>query len=64
VRALSGAGAQVVALSRSGADPGVPGAVAVACDLRDRAGMIAAADQVVSRFGRLDIVGPNAGVGS
>lgn len=64
VRALSDAGAQVVALSRSGADPAAPGAVAIACDLRDRAGMIEAVDQVVSRFGRLDIVVPNAGVGS
>jgi NAD(P)-dependent dehydrogenase (short-subunit alcohol dehydrogenase family) len=64
VRALSDAGAQVVALSRSGADPAVPGAVAIACDLRNRAGTIEAVDQVVSRFGRLDIVVPNAGVGS
>ncbi len=64
VRALSEAGAQVAALSRSGADPGVPGALAIACDLRDRAAAMAAADQVVERFGRLDIVVPNAGVGS
>lgn len=64
VRALSDAGAQVAALSRSGADPGVPGALAVACDLRDRAGVIAAVDQVVGAFGGLDIVVPNAGVGS
>ncbi len=64
VRALSEAGARVAALSRSGADPGVPGALAIACDLRDRAAVMAAADQVVERFGRLDIVVPNAGVGS
>ena len=64
MRALADAGAQVAALSRSGGDPGVPGALAIACDLRDRAGVFEAVDRTVSRFGRLDIVVPNAGVGS
>jgi NAD(P)-dependent dehydrogenase (short-subunit alcohol dehydrogenase family) len=64
VRSLAEAGAQVVALSHSGADPGVPGAVAIGCDLRDRAATFEAVDGVVSRLGRLDIVVPNAGVGS
>jgi 3-oxoacyl-[acyl-carrier protein] reductase len=64
VRALSEAGARVAALSRSGGDPGVPGALAIACDLRDRDAVMAATAQVVERFGRLDIVVPNAGVGS
>ena len=64
VRALAEAGARVAALSRSGADPGVPGAMAIACDLRDRAAVMEATAQVVERFGRLDIVVPNAGVGS
>ncbi len=64
VRALSEAGAQVAALSRSGADPGVAGALAIACDLRDRAALMEATAEVVGHFGRLDIVVPNAGVGS
>ena len=64
VRALSEAGARVAALSRTGGDPGVPGALAIACDLRDRDAVMAATAQVVERFGRLDIVVPNAGVGS
>lgn len=64
VRALAGAGARVAALSRSGGDPGVPGALALACDLRERASVMAAVAQVVDEFGRIDIVVPNAGVGS
>ncbi len=64
VRALADAGARVAALSRSGDDPGVTGTLAIACDLRDRAGVFAAVERVLERFGRLDIVVPNAGVGS
>ena len=64
VRALAEAGAHVAAVSRSGGDPGVDGALAIACDLRDRAAVMASADRAVSEFGRLDIVVPNAGVGS
>lgn len=64
VRALAEAGAQVAAVSRGGGDPGVPGALALACDLRDRAAVLGAVDETVGRFGRLDIVVPNAGVGS
>lgn len=63
-RSLAAAGATVAALSRSGADPGIPGVVPVACDLRERASVIEAVDQIAARLGGLDIVVPNAGVGS
>jgi NAD(P)-dependent dehydrogenase (short-subunit alcohol dehydrogenase family) len=64
VEAFAKVGARVVALSRTGADPGVAGVVSVACDLRDRGAVFAAVDDVAQRFGGLDIVVPNAGVGS
>lgn len=64
VRALAEAGARVAALSRGGADPGVPGALALACDLRDREAVLATVGEAVDRLGGLDIVVPNAGVGS
>ena len=64
VRTLTEAGARVAALSRGGGDPGVPGALALACDLRDRDAVLAAVGEAVDRLGGLDIVVPNAGVGS
>ncbi len=64
VRSLTDAGARVAALSRGGGDPGVPGALPIACDLRDRAAVMAAAERVVAEFGGIDIVVPNAGVAS
>ncbi len=63
-RALAAAGAQVAMASRSGDTAGVPGAFGVRCDVRD-AGQVAAATQAaVDRFGRLDILVINAGVGA
>ena len=63
-RMLAGAGAKVALLSRGGGDLGIPGAIGLPCDVRDRARVQAAVDATVERFGRLDIVIPNAGVGS
>lgn len=61
---LTAAGARVAALSRGGGDPGAPGAMAVACDLRDRAAVMAATQRVADELGGIDIVVPNAGVAS
>jgi len=63
-RRLHGAGAQVALLSRSGGDLALDGALGIACDVRDRAAVRAAVAQAVERFGRLDIVVANAGVGA
>jgi NADP-dependent 3-hydroxy acid dehydrogenase YdfG len=62
-RALHGAGAHVALLSRSGADLGLRGALAVPCDVRDRRQVEQATAAVVERYGRLDIAVANAGVG-
>ncbi|HEY8921505.1 MAG TPA: SDR family oxidoreductase [Candidatus Limnocylindria bacterium] len=63
-RTLAGAGAQVAIASRSGENPGVDGALAQACDVRDRAALDAMVAATVARFGRLDILVVNAGVGA
>jgi NADP-dependent 3-hydroxy acid dehydrogenase YdfG len=56
-------GAKVALLSRSGDDLGLPGALGLACDVRDRTALFAAVDRVVEQFGSLDCVVANAGVG-
>jgi NAD(P)-dependent dehydrogenase (short-subunit alcohol dehydrogenase family) len=63
-RTLAGAGAQVGIASRSGENPGVDGALARACDVRDPAALEAMVAATVARFGRLDILVLNAGVGA
>jgi NADP-dependent 3-hydroxy acid dehydrogenase YdfG len=63
-RKLHGAGASVGLLSRRGEDLGLERALGLACDVRDRTAVGAAVDDVVGRFGRLDIVVANAGVGA
>ena len=63
-RKLHDAGASVGLLSRRGEDLGIERGLGVACDVRDRAAVSAATDAVVERFGRLDIVVANAGVGA
>jgi NADP-dependent 3-hydroxy acid dehydrogenase YdfG len=63
-RALHAAGASVGLLSRSGTDLGLDGALGLSCDVRDRGAVQQAADRVVDRFGGLDIVVANAGVGA
>ena len=62
-RAFAAQGAQVALLSRSGDDLGLPDALGVACDVTDRAAVFGAVEAAVERFGRLDCVVANAGVG-
>jgi NADP-dependent 3-hydroxy acid dehydrogenase YdfG len=63
-RTLHEAGASVGLISRRGGDLGLERGLGVACDVRDRDAVREAADAVAERFGRLDIVVANAGVGA
>lgn len=57
-------GWSVALLSRSGSGLGLDGALALACDVRDRSAVAQAADAAVEAFGGLDCVVANAGVGA
>jgi 3-oxoacyl-[acyl-carrier protein] reductase len=63
-RALAVEGAKLGLASRSGADLGLEGAVALPCDVRDSGQVEALVAATVERFGRLDIVVCNAAVGA
>jgi NADP-dependent 3-hydroxy acid dehydrogenase YdfG len=63
-RRLHDAGASVGLLSRRGDDLGLERGLGLTCDVRDRAAVGAGTEAVVERFGRLDIVVANAGVGA
>lgn len=63
-RRLHDAGASVGLISRRGDDLGLERALGLTCDVRDRAAVAAATEAVVERFGRLDVVVANAGVGA
>ena len=63
-RALADAGVKVGVASRRGDDLGLPEAVGLECDVRDYGQVERAVLQTVDRFGRLDILVANAGVGS
>ena len=63
-RVLHEAGAAVALISRSGDDLGLERGLGIACDVRDRAALGDAAAQTVERFGGIDIVVANAGVGA
>jgi 3-oxoacyl-[acyl-carrier protein] reductase len=63
-RRFADAGAKVGMLSRTGDDLGLgDGALGVRCDVADREQVFAAVAEVVGRFGSLDCVVANAGVG-
>ena len=62
-RALDERGANLALASRSGEDVGLDGAVAAPCDVRDPAQIESLVAAAVERFGGLDIVVANAGVG-
>lgn len=63
-RLLAAAGVGLGLGSRSGEDLGLEGVVALPCDVRDEAAVAALVEATVARFGRLDILVANAGVGS
>ena len=61
---LAAAGVGLGLASRSGDDLGLDGAVARPCDVRNPADLEAIVGETVDRFGRLDILVANAGVGA
>jgi NAD(P)-dependent dehydrogenase (short-subunit alcohol dehydrogenase family) len=63
-RLLAAQGAHVALASRRGSDLGIEGALAQSCDVRDPAQLEAIVGAAVERFGGLDIVVANAGVGA
>ena len=63
-RKLHEAGASVGMLSRHGDDLGLERGLGLVCDVRDRGAVAAATEAVVERFGGLDIVIANAGLGA
>lgn len=63
-RALDAEGVRLGLASRSGDDLGLAGAVAQPCDVRDPAALASLVAATVERFGRLDILVVNAGVGA
>ena len=63
-RALHGEDARVSLASRRGDDLGLDGALGLVCDVRDRTQLEEAVQATVDRFGGLDILVANAGVGA
>ncbi len=63
-RALADQGVNLGLASRSGDDLGIDGAVAMPADVRDQAALRAIADATAERFGGIDILVANAGVGA
>jgi NADP-dependent 3-hydroxy acid dehydrogenase YdfG len=63
-RALDTAGVRLGLASRSGDDLGIAGAVAQPCDVRSASDLGAIVAATVERFGQLDILVVNAGVGA
>jgi len=63
-RGLDDAGVRLGLASRSGDDLGIAGVVAQPCDVRDPASIESIVTATVERFGRLDILVVNAGVGA
>jgi 3-oxoacyl-[acyl-carrier protein] reductase len=61
---LAAAGVGLGLASRSGDDLGLDGVVARPCDVRNPADLEAIVGETVDRFGRLDILIANAGVGA
>jgi NADP-dependent 3-hydroxy acid dehydrogenase YdfG len=61
---LAAAGVRLGLASRSGDDLGLEGVVARPCDVRNPADLEGIVGETVDRFGRLDILVANAGVGA
>jgi NADP-dependent 3-hydroxy acid dehydrogenase YdfG len=62
--ALDDAGVHLALASRSGSDLGIAGSLAMPTDVRDQAALRALAAATVDRFGGIDILIVNAGVGA
>ena len=62
-RLLAANGVKLGLASRRGENPGIESALAQECDVRDPASIQAMVDATVDRFGQLDILIGNAGVG-
>ena len=63
-RLLHQRGVRLGLASRRGDDLGLDGVVARACDVRDAAALVRICDDTAERFGGIDIVVANAGVGA
>jgi 3-oxoacyl-[acyl-carrier protein] reductase len=63
-RMLHERGVNLGLASRSGDDLGLDGVVAQPCDVRDLEALTSLCDATAERFGGIDIVVPNAGVGA
>jgi meso-butanediol dehydrogenase/(S,S)-butanediol dehydrogenase/diacetyl reductase len=63
-RMLHARGVNLGLASRSGADLDLDGVVALPCDVRDLEALTRLCDATAERFGGIDIVVPNAGVGA
>jgi 3-oxoacyl-[acyl-carrier protein] reductase len=63
-RTLAGAGASLSIASRTGDNPGIDGALAGRADVRDQPALVRHVRETVERFGKLDILVVNAGVGA
>jgi NADP-dependent 3-hydroxy acid dehydrogenase YdfG len=63
-RALAAQGVKLALASRRGENPGVDGALVGAVDIRDASAIAAFASQAADRFGGIDILVGNAGVGA
>ena len=63
-RALAAEGVKLALASRSGDDLGIDGSLAQPCDVRDPAALESLAAAAAERFGGLDILVANAGVGA
>lgn len=63
-RRLVARGAEVVTLSRRGDELDWPNVTSMVCDVTDGSAVRSVVESVVERFGRLDAVIPNAGVGA
>lgn len=63
-RMLHDRGCNLGLASRSGSDLGLERVVAQPCDVRDLGSLVEICDKTAQRFGGIDIVVPNAGVGA
>src|SRR3954465_270868 len=63
-RMLHGRGVNLGLASRRGSDLGLDGALAQPCDVRDLDALVKLCDDTATRFGGIDIVVANAGVGA